>query len=134
MKFHFRKLAILASFIFFALALTWMFAPDLMATPWGVELSSSAELIGRRGAALYTGMGVMFFSARNAEPSLARSALLKGGVIVCLLLVALGVFELATANAGIGILGAVIIEIVLALAFLAVLLKDRWAECSQSKM
>ena len=124
MNLNFRNLAIPTSFIFFALALTWMFAPDLLLAHWGLEHSPSAELIGRRGAALYAGMGVMFFSARIAEPSPARSALLKGAAVVCLILAVLGVFDLATGHAAVGILAAVFIEIALALWFLAALVKE----------
>jgi len=124
MKFNFRTLAILPSLIFFALALTWIFAPHLLLSNWGVELSSSVGLVSRRGAALYAGIGVMFFSARNAAPSPSRSALLKGAVVACLMLAALGVFELATGHAGVGILAAVFIEVALVLSFLVVHLKE----------
>ena len=120
MKLNFRNLAILASFIFFALAITWMLAPNLFLASWGVDFTSSAGLVGRRGAALYAGVGLMLFSARNAEPSLARSALIKGFVVACLILAALGVFELATGHANSGILTAVFIEVALVLAFLYV--------------
>lgn len=124
MKLNFQTLAVLATLIFFALALTWMLAPNLFLSNWGVEFTTSAELVGQRGAALYTGMGVMFFSARNEAPSPARSALLKGAAVACLMLAALGVFELATGHAGVGILGAVFIEVALVLAFLAALFKE----------
>lgn len=117
MKLNFRSLAILSALLFFALALTWMFAPDLVLSSWGVELSDPVGLVGRRGAALYAGVGAMFFLARNAEPSTARSALVTGFVVTCSVLAVLGVFELATGNAERGILAAVLIEIALVLAF-----------------
>jgi hypothetical protein len=120
MKLNFRSLAILSALIFFALALAWMLAPDHLLSSWGVEFSSSVGLVGRRMAALYAGIGVMFFTARNAEPSSVRSALVTGFVVACLILAVLGVFELATGHAGIGILAAVLIEIALTLAFLYV--------------
>jgi hypothetical protein len=124
MKLDFRSLAILSALVFFSLAFTWMLAPDLLLSNWGVELSSSAGVVGRRGAALYAGMSVMFFSARNAEPSPARSALLGGAIVTCLILAVLGVFELATGHVEVGILTAVFIEIALVLAFLIVNFKD----------
>lgn len=120
MKLNFRNIAILASFIFFALAITWMLAPNLFLASWGVDFSSSAELVGRRGGAVYAGVGLMFFSARNAEPSLARSAMVRGVVVACLILATLGIFELATGHANSGILTAVFIEVALVLAFLYV--------------
>ena len=120
MKLTFRSLAILSALVFFSLALTWMFAPNVMLSHWGVDFSYSAGLMARRGAALYAGIGVMLFSARNAGPSPARSALVTGFVVACLILATLGVFELATGHAGFGISVAVLIEIALTLASLYV--------------
>lgn len=127
MKLHFRTLAILTALLFFALALTWMFAPNLVLSSWGVEISYPVELIGRRAAALYAGVGVMFFLARNAEPSVARSALIRGIQLSGLILAALGAFEFVTGHAERGILVAVLVEIALVLAFSCV-------ECSKKPL
>jgi len=118
MKLDFHSLAILVVLVCFALAAVWMFVPEFLLSGWGVEFSTSAGLVGRRAAALFAGIGVMFYVARNAEASSARSALVKGFVAACLTLAALGVFELLSARAAPGILSAVFIEIALALAFL----------------
>lgn len=120
MKINFKTIAVLTALIFFTLALTWMFAPTLFLSHWGVELTTSAGLVGRRAAALYAGIGVMLFAARNAEPSPSRSALTAGLVVTCLSLAALGGFEIAAGNANCGILAAVLIEVALASAFLYV--------------
>ena len=120
MNVNFRNLAILSALVFFALGFAWMLAPNFFPSRWGVELSYPVGLIGRRGAALYVGIGVMFFSARNAEPSSARSALVKGFIVACLTLAGLGVFEFLTGHARPGILAAVLIEASLALVFMCV--------------
>ncbi|NWC00016.1 hypothetical protein HX882_29505 [Pseudomonas gingeri] len=120
MKLNFRSLAILCSAIFIGLACMWLLAPNFFLSRWGVAFSDSVGLLGRRASALYLGIGVMFFLARNAEPSSARSALVTGLVVTCLALAALGAFELLTGNASVGILSAVVIEVALALAFLYV--------------
>lgn len=120
MNVNFRNLAILSALVFFALGFAWMLAPSFFPSRWGIEFSYPVGLIGRRGAALYVGIGVMFFSARNAEPSSARSALVKGLVVACLTLAGLGVFELLTGHARSGILAAVLIEAALALAFVCI--------------
>jgi hypothetical protein len=117
---NFRNLAIISAFLCFALAAAWMLAPEILLSLWGVEFSSATGLVSRRAAALFAGFCVMFICIRNAEPSPSRSGLVSGFVVACLLLAALGVFELATGHAGIGILSAVITEVVLALAFLSV--------------
>ncbi|SFB28946.1 hypothetical protein SAMN04515620_1363 [Collimonas sp. OK607] len=120
MKLNFQGLAILSALVFLVLALTWMLAPDLLLSDWGVEFTSSAGLVSRRAAALYAGIAVMLFSARNAEPSVGRSALIKGVVVACFMLAALGVLEFKAGNATPRILIAVFIELAFMLALLYV--------------
>lgn len=113
----FYRLSIFCSILFILLAIILMFAPAQMLTGWGVELTSSVGLLARRIAALYTGIAVMFFIARNAEHSTTRTALIYGVITSCLLLAALGAYEFSVGHASGGILPAVLIEVVLVLAF-----------------
>ena len=119
MKLSFRSLAILSALGFFVLALVWVFAPNAILSSWGVAFSYPVGLVSRRAGALYVGIAVMLFRARNAEPSPTRSALVAGFVVACLTLAALGVYELITGHASRNIAGAVFIEVVLALAFVS---------------
>lgn len=120
MKLTFRGLAILITLLFLTLASTLMFAPQNILTEWGIALTPSVSLVSRRAAALYAGVAVMFWSARNAGPSPARAALLKGLAVACLMLAVLGVHEWASGHAAPGILAAVVIEVMLTLAVLHV--------------
>jgi len=97
-----------------------MFAPVLMLSAWGVELTDSVGLVTRRIAALYAGIAVMYFLARNAEHSATRTALIVGTITACLILAILGLYEFAAGHASNGIIGSVIIECVLVMAFLYV--------------
>ncbi|WP_369936716.1 hypothetical protein [Xanthomonas tesorieronis] len=110
----------MVSLLFLVIACTWMFVPGAMLANWGIGTSPAAELMARRGAALYAGLSVMFFMARGAAPTPARSALVAGFVTACALLAALGIGELASGHAGRGILVAVVLESVFVLAFLFV--------------
>lgn len=120
MKLPFRSLATVTSIVFSALALALMFAPARVVADWGLDVSSSVEVVCRRAAALFAGLAVMFISARNAEPSEARSALVKGVITICALLAPLGLIELYSGNVKAAILIPVSIEVVLMLAFVAV--------------
>lgn len=120
MKLSFYRLAVFTSALFLILAMIWMFAPVQLLSGWGVELSTAAGLVGRRAAALYAGIAVMFFMARNAAPSTTRTALIYGMITSCTILALLGVYEFATGHATSGILTAVFIEVALVLAFLYV--------------
>ncbi|MES1986926.1 MAG: hypothetical protein V4440_02650, partial [Pseudomonadota bacterium] len=121
MKFlSFYRLSVLTSILFVVLAVILMFAPAQMLTSWGVELTTSVGLVVRRIAALYTGVAVMFFLARNAEHSTTRTALITGTIISCSILGLLGIYEFSSGHATSGILTAVFVEVVLVLAFLYV--------------
>jgi len=116
MKIEFKTLATLAGLLFLSLAMVWLAAPTLLLADWGVEFSEGIGLMGRRAAALYAGFGVMFLLSRSAGPSTARSALVRGLLVACLMLAALGLYELWGGHVTNKILVAVAIEIAFASA------------------
>jgi thiamine transporter ThiT len=118
MPLSFRTLAILAAAICLALAAVLLFAPRLLLSLWDVQYTYPVGLVARRAAALFLGIGVMLFLARNAEPSVSRLALSRGLAVGCLALAVLGCMEFFTGHAGIGILSAVLVEVVLACGLL----------------
>jgi uncharacterized protein (DUF2147 family) len=73
MKLSFHGLSLLSALLLFTLAVVWLLAPNLLLSGWGVEFSEAVGSVGRRAAPLYAGIGIMFLSARNAEPSAASS-------------------------------------------------------------
>jgi hypothetical protein len=117
MQVSFHTLALVTAGIFLLIAIVWLFAPARFLTAWGVKDSAETRLIGRRVAALYAGVAVMFFIARDAEPSLPRTALSVGLVSTCLLLAISGVVEWLQGRASKGILAAAVIELLLSLLF-----------------
>lgn len=116
----FYRLSVLSSILFTVLAFIMMFSPVLILSAWGVELTDSVGLVTRRIAALYAGIAMMYFFARNAAHSTTRTALIIGTITACLILAALGIYEFAAGHASSGIIGSIIIECVLVLAFLYV--------------
>lgn len=118
MKLTFNSLAIVIALLFSMLALAWLFVPQRLLAEWAIASSLSTIVVSRRMAPLYAGIAVMFWLARKAEPSLARLALVRGLTVACLLLAALGVFELVAGHAAPGILVAVAIEAMLTIALL----------------
>lgn len=115
---QFRPLAIVTTLLFAALAIIWMFLPATALSGWGVPFTESAGLVSRRAAAFYAGIAVMFWRARNAPPSEGRAALVAGLITACLLIAALGLFELTMGRTNNGIFLAVTIELLVATAFL----------------
>lgn len=84
---------------------------------WGLETTEGPLIIGRRIAALYLGLAVMFFLGRDAPPSTLRSAVCVGIGVALVLLAALGVFERAAGRVSAGIIVPAIIEAVFAAGF-----------------
>lgn len=116
----FYRLSIFCSILFTVLFIILMFAPVMMLSAWGVELTDTVGLVARRIAALYAGIAVMYFFARNAAHSATRTALIVGTITACSILAILGVYEYVAGHASGGILISVLIEVVLVLAFLYV--------------
>ena len=117
MPLSFRTLATATALLCFVLALVWGLRPDLLLGMWGVTSSDATGLVARRSAALFLGIGIMFYRARHAPPSDTRRAMTSGFAIGCLVLAVLGVCEWFSGNAGPGIFLAVATETVLGLAF-----------------
>ena len=118
MKFlTFYRLSVFTSILLLLLASILMFAPAQMLTSWGIALTDSVGLLARRMAAVYTGIAVMLFMARNAEHSTTRTALIYGTISTCLILAVLGTYEFSVGHATSGILPAVFTEVALVLAF-----------------
>ena len=116
----FKTTALITSVICFCLAGVWAFGSAILLNLWGFDYAASAELVGRRGAALFLGVGLMLLLARDAEQSQARTSLTVGLIVACTTLALLGVLEFALGNAGFGILSAVIVELMIVLAFLRI--------------
>ena len=117
---RFKHVALATTGVCLALVAVWLLAPRPLLAFWGVSLAAHplADLMGRRTAALFAGLGLMLYLARKAEPSTARTALARGFALACLGLALSGVYELWAGHAGIGILGAILVEASLALGFL----------------
>jgi len=117
---NFRNLALFTALVYCALALIWALAPNILLSTWGVDFSYPTGLVGRRNAALLAGLGIMLFQARAAQPSPARSAMVSGLIFANIALACLGIVELTTGHAQLGILVAVIGEFALGVAFIYV--------------
>jgi len=116
----FRATATGTAVFCWVLAAALCFAPATLAALFGADFSYPVGLVMRRAAALFVGLGVMFWVARQAEPSIARTALSQGFTVACGLLAASGGYEFVTGHAGLGILLAAAVEVGLVVAFMNV--------------
>lgn len=118
MQLSFRTLSGITSSLCFLLALVWGLMSDGLLAIWSIESSPAAGFVARRSAVLFAAVGVMFYLARNAPPSMARNALSNGFMVGCFALAVLGFGEWLNGHAGPAILLAVLVELALGLGFL----------------
>jgi len=121
----FKTMAIITGFALLALGLGYFFFGAVIVGRWQVEASASVILLARRIGCLYLGLALVFFLARQAPVSSARTALSAGAVAITLLLAGTGVYELALGHVGKGILISAAVELLLGLGFIWVLLTEK---------
>ena len=121
----FRTIAVITAIVALVLGTGWLLAGTLMAGRWQIESTESVLLMGRRIGAVYLGLSVMFFLAKSAPVSVARTALSTGTVLVCSLLAFLGLYEFSSGRAGPAILVSVAIELLFALGYARILATER---------
>ena len=121
----FRAIAIITAIVSLVLGAGYLFAGALLIGRWQIEPTNSVLLFVRRMGALYLGLSIMFFLARSAPVSVARTALSAGTAVACSLLALLGVYELSAGRVGPAILPSVVVEGLLALGYIRILFTER---------
>lgn len=123
----FKTMAIVTGVVLLALGLGYFFFGAIIVGRWQVEPTAGVLLLARRIGCLYLGLALVFFLARKAPLSVARTALSAGAVAITLLLAGTGAYALAMGHAGKGILVSAAIESLLGLGFICVLLTEKKA-------
>lgn len=113
--------AIATSIAGLLLGLGWLLAGSLVLKRWGLEANPLGLLVGRRLGAAYFGIAILLFLGRSAPPSELRSAVSVAMLVALSLLAILGIVEFRAKRAGKGILVSVVLEVLLAAGFAAVL-------------
>ncbi len=129
----FKTLSSITAVILFALGIGYIFFGALIVGRWEIAPTESVILLTRRIGSLYLGLAVVFFLARPAPVSVARTALSAGAAVVTSLLALFGVFEFAVGHAAKGILASAAIEFLLAVGYVHILFSERKA-ADQSRL
>ncbi len=123
----FRAVATFTSILLFILGVGYLFAGGIVVGRWNLPATDEVLLVARRIGAIYLGLSVLFFMAKQAPASPTRTAISAGATAVLTLLVVLGVYEFASGRVGAGIFVSAGIELLLAIGFVVVLITDRRA-------
>jgi hypothetical protein len=122
---NFKTTAIITAVVSFLLGAGYLVLGEVVIGRWQIPISDSVLLMGRRIGALYLGLSLIYFLARSAPVSVARTALSAGTALALSILVLLGIYELTAGRVGAGILSSVAIEALLAFAYIRILFEDR---------
>jgi hypothetical protein len=123
----FKTVAVITAIVGFVLGAAYLFLGELVVGRWQIEPTSGVLLLSRRIGVIYLGLSLMFFLARSAPVSVARTALSAGIAFALMILALLGIYELTAGHVAPGILVSVSVEFLIALAYIRVLLTERKA-------
>jgi hypothetical protein len=118
-------MAIVTAIVTLVLGAGYLIAGEISVGRWQIEPTVSVLLLGRRIGALYLGLSIIFFLARSAPVSVARTALSAGTAVAVSLLSMLSIYEFAMGHAAAGILVSASIEALLAVGYVRVLFAER---------
>lgn len=118
----FATLSILIAIAALLLAVGWLFFGNLMIRRWGGESTEMALVIGRRIAAVYLSIGLLFFFARSTTSAELITLLCTFAVIANGLLAGLGTYEFLKRRVGSAIFVSVAVEVFLLISFARLLL------------
>jgi hypothetical protein len=121
----FKTVASATAIVVFVLGLGYFFFGAFIVGRWDVQPTTGVLLLARRIGCLYLGLAIVYFLARSAPVSTARTALSAGSLTALSLLALSGVYELSVGHAGKGILVSAAVEFLLALGYAWVLLTEK---------
>ena len=129
---RFKTIAVITAIITFVLGVGYLVFGAIIVGRWLIQPTDSVLLLSRRIGCLYLGLAVMYFLARSAPVSAARTALSAGTAVALLLLAFSGVYELTMGHAGRGILASSALEFLIALGYIRILFTERRAAGTQA--
>ena len=121
----FRTLISISAALALTLSVLLLVVPGPIFALFSVTTDASGDFVARRAAALFLGVAVTSFLARDLAPSPGRSAIAAGVAVMMLALALLGTVEFVRGYAGPGIFLAVIAEAALGGSLLMVWMRDR---------
>ena len=118
MRISFYQAAVFVAVLCAALFALLLFDARIYIDLYGVTGGEGALFTGRRAAPLFAGFAVLFWCARNAEPSPLRHGICWTAIVTFALIAMTGIFAFATGIASFSILVAAICELLIAGVFL----------------
>jgi hypothetical protein len=116
----FKTLNIITVCVSTILSIILLFFPDTIFSLFGIEGNKSAYFISRRATMFFIGYAVICYSSRNIKHHESRQSISLGIAFSMMGFAILGIFEFLRGLAGVGIFGAVIVELFLSIGYFKV--------------
>lgn len=122
---NFYRLSFICAILAAAISVCLLIYPQLYFAMFTVPVNESAFFIGRRLAVLFFGFALLSYTSRHAPHSIARQAICLGiGASMCYM-AGLGLLEVGRGFAGAGTLIAVLVELMVAIAYLWIWISNK---------
>lgn len=112
-----KALFVAATCLTVLLGVGWLLFPQAMLSSWGVAGEPLTVYMARRYGGLQFGYAAILWLSRSAAPSPAHTAILAGGAVVTVVMTVVSVVGALSGVVGPAIWGAVVVETLLAIAF-----------------
>jgi len=120
-----KILFVVAALVMILLGVAWLVFPDASLASWGIAAEPGTVYLARRYGVLFFGYAVILLCARDVEEPRARRALLLGNAVVNGAMALASVGGALTHVVAPSVLGAAVVEGLLAAAFAYQLVKGR---------
>ena len=117
----YRTISTAVATLYATLAFVLLLSPGLVNWLFAVPGHATGDFMAKRAAMLFLGLAAIAFLSRDAAPSTARDAIAKGIAVAMIGLALASLYEFARGFAGPGICLAIVIEIVVSMAFFSTL-------------
>ncbi|MBI5083141.1 MAG: hypothetical protein HZB13_00880 [Acidobacteria bacterium] len=107
----------ITSILTLILGVSWLAVTETMLAGWNMPADAATVYMSKRFAGLFFGYGTMMWLGRRAEASLARSAMVAGGLAVSAVMAVVTVMGVVSGVTGPAAWGAVAVEVLLAGGF-----------------
>ncbi len=120
---NYKTISIASTVLTAILFLSLLLVPDVIFWVFSIEAGDAAYFIARRASILFLGLAILSFMSRDAQHSALRQNIILAMCVLWALMALMGLFELARAYAGFGILLAIFAEIGFAFGYFLIFKK-----------
>jgi hypothetical protein len=113
----FKQLSLVSTAVMFTLCLTLLFTPMIIFKLFDVEETASAVFFTHRAAVLFLGLSILVYSLKDVNNMKVRQSVCLSMAVMMLSLAGLGTLEFMMGSSGVGIVLAIVGELILGVLY-----------------